>query len=115
MCSDSQVKRAQARNNVLQTGVENQVAPPAAWKLKQPCKIAKPSKTYPSTYVNLNVTSVNGYGDLVNVEDPKPKNHRGRKNDLNDCCFELFGGQPFSTCNSQGIGTNAFSEFSIAL
>jgi hypothetical protein len=84
-------------------------------KLKQRCKIAKPSKTYPSTYVNMNPTSANGYGYLVNVEDPKPKNHRGWKNDLNDCYFEAFAGPPLSACNSQGIGTNGFSELSIAL
>jgi hypothetical protein len=85
-------------------------------QLKQACKIAKPSKRYPSTYVNLLPTSNNGYGYVVNVEDAKPKNHRGWKNDLNDCynyCLACSG--YYVTCNSQGIGTNGFSELSIAL
>ena len=85
-------------------------------KLAKPCKIAKPSKKVPSTYVNLLPTSNNGYGYLANVEDTKPKNHRGWKNDLNDCylnaqLLNIF----WVTCNSQGGGTNGFSEFSIAL
>jgi hypothetical protein len=90
-------------------------------KLKQACKIAKPSKQYPSTYVNLLPTSSNGYSYVVNVEDAKPKNHRGWKNDLNDCYFFATGFSvrlppgPWVTCNSQGMGTNGFSELSIAL
>jgi hypothetical protein len=80
-------------------------------KLKIPCKIAKPTKQYPSTYVNLSPISTNGYGHVVNAVDAKPKNHRGWKNDLNDCIFQFFGGQPFSACNDSGD----FSELSIAL
>jgi hypothetical protein len=85
-------------------------------KLKQACKIAKPTKQYPSTYVNLAPTSSNGYGYVTNVEDAKPRNHRGWKNDLDDCYFECFecGAPPpqiYSACSSQGV----FDEFSIAL
>ncbi len=85
-------------------------------KLKQVCKIAKSTKQYPSTYVSLLPTSGNGYGYVVNVEDAKPKNHRGWKNDLDDCYFEDYcaGSRPlqcFVTCNTQG----AFDELSIAL
>jgi hypothetical protein len=88
-------------------------------KLKQPCIIAKPTKQYPSTYVSLLPISPNGYGYLVNVEDAKPKDHRGWKNDLNDCYMESdmphHAPQVWYTCNSQGIGSNGFSELSIAL
>ena len=81
-------------------------------RLKQACRIRAGKKG--ATYVNLLPTSSNGYGYVVNVEDTKPKNHRGWKNDLNDCYFD--GEQfPYITCNSQGIGTNGFSELSIAL
>ena len=88
-------------------------------KLAKACTIAKPSKKAPSTYVNLLPTSASqndGYGYLVNVEDANPKNHRGWKNDLDDCYFNSGGfGVEWVTCNSQGIGSNGFSEFSIAL
>jgi hypothetical protein len=88
-------------------------------KLKKPCPVAKPSKAYPSTYVSLLPTSDSIYGYLANVEDAKPKNHRGWKNDLNDCYIENYiPHQPpevYYTCNSQGIGTDGFSELSIAL
>jgi len=71
---------------------------------------------YPSTYVNLLPTSANGDGYVVNVEDAKPRNHRGWKNDLNDCYFYgLNGDVYYATCNSLGIGSNGFSELSIAL
>jgi hypothetical protein len=80
-------------------------------KLAKACKIAKPTDRYPSTYVNLLPTSANGYGYVVNVEDAKPKNHRGWTNDLDDCYFNggVFGG-PWN-CNTQGT----FDELSIAL
>jgi hypothetical protein len=83
-------------------------------KLAKPCKIQAGSKG--ATYVNLLPTSSNGYGYVVNVEDAKPKNHRGWRNDLNDCYF--YDPNPYAIyipCNSQGLGTNGFSELSIAL
>jgi hypothetical protein len=80
-------------------------------KLAKPCTIAKPSKKVPSTYVNLLPTSNNGYGYLVNVEDAKPKNHRGWKNDLDDCYIFSYDGPQYAPCNSQGT----VDEFSIAL
>jgi hypothetical protein len=77
-------------------------------KLSRPCKLLK-SKVY---YVNLLPTSSNGYGAVANVEDARPKNHYGWKNDLNDCYFNsAYYGQDYVTCNSQG----PFSELSIAL
>jgi hypothetical protein len=82
-------------------------------KLAKACAIAKPSKKAPSTYVNLLPTSSNGYGYVANVEDANPKNHRGWKNDLDDCYFNTvigFGVQ-WVICNSQG----AFDELSISL
>jgi hypothetical protein len=81
-------------------------------KLSKPCKLRK-GKTY---YVNLLPTFENSYGFVMNVEDPKPKNHRGWKNDLNHCFFNgaAFGAD-YVTCNSQGIGNHDFSELSIAL
>jgi hypothetical protein len=85
-------------------------------KLVKACTIAKPTKQCPSTYVNLLPTSNSGYGYLVNVEDAKPKNHRGWKNDLDDCFFNTqVLDIIWVPCNSQGIGTNGFSELSIAL
>jgi hypothetical protein len=78
-------------------------------KLAKACKIAKPTKQYPSTYVNLLPISTDGYGYVTNVEDAKPKNHRGWKNDLDDCYFSWLEG--ISACNSQGT----LDEFSIAL
>ena len=82
-------------------------------KLAKACRIAKPSKKYPSTYVNLLPTSNNGYGYLTNVEDAKPKNHRGWNNDLDDCYY--FCGPTcainWQACTTQGT----FDEFSIAL
>ncbi len=85
-------------------------------KLATPCTISKPSKKAPSTYVNIYPQSPNGYGYVVNVEDTKPKNHRGWKNDLDDCWFlsepfQMGIGGDYQTCNSQGT----FDEFSIAL
>jgi hypothetical protein len=81
-------------------------------KLSQPCKLKK-GKTY---YVNLLPTFQDSYGYVANVEDAKPQNHHGWKNDLNHCFFNgaAFGAD-YVTCNSQGIGTNGFSELSIAL
>jgi hypothetical protein len=83
-------------------------------KLAKSCKLKK-GKTY---YVNLLPTFEDSYGYVVNVEDAKPKDHHGWKNDLNDCYFngELLGNNyNYVTCNSQGIGKDGFSEFSIAL
>jgi hypothetical protein len=81
-------------------------------KLSASCKLKK-GRVY---YVNLLPTFSNSYGYAANVEDAKPKNHRGWKNDLNDCFFNgtAFGAN-YVTCNSQGFGTNGFSELSIAL
>jgi phage terminase large subunit-like protein len=82
-------------------------------KLTKSCVIAKPSKKAPSTYVNLLPTSASqngGDGYLVNVEDANPKNHRGWKNDLDDCYF-TGGDTQWVTCNSQGT----FDALSIAL
>jgi hypothetical protein len=85
-------------------------------KLAKACTIAKPTKKYPSTYVNLLPTSANGFGYVVNVEDAKPKNHRGWKNDLNDCYLnEPLGEINYSPCNEFGLGQYGFSELSIAL
>ncbi len=79
-------------------------------KLKKTCKIQAGSKG--ATYVNLLPTSNNGFGFLVNVEDAKPRYHRGWKNDLDDCYFNSSSfGYSYSTCISQGT----FDEFSIAL
>jgi hypothetical protein len=77
-------------------------------KFSKSCRLRK-DKVY---YVNLLPTSSNGYGYVTNVEDKKPKNHYGWRNDLDDC---YFNGAAFNadyvTCNSQG----AFDELSIAL
>jgi hypothetical protein len=81
-------------------------------KLEKACVIAKPSKKAPSTYVNLLPTSGNGYGYVANVEDANPKNHRGWKNDLDDCYFNASGfAVEWVPCNSQGT----FDELSVAL
>ncbi len=81
-------------------------------KLSKPCKLRK-GKTY---YVNLLPTFEDSYGYVVNVEDAKPQNHHGWKNDLNHCYFNFpTYGYDYVTCNSQGIGTHGFSELSIAL
>jgi hypothetical protein len=81
-------------------------------KLSKSCKLKK-GKTY---YVNLLPTFEDNYGYVVNVEDANPKNHYGWKNDINHCFFNGAAfGDNYVTCNSQGIGTNGFSEFSIAL
>lgn len=81
-------------------------------RLKQVCKIAKPTKQYPSTYVNLLPTSSSGYGYVTNVEDAKPKNHRGWKNDLDDCYINCETCEfQYQACNDEG----SFDELSIAL
>ncbi len=81
-------------------------------KLSKPCSLKK-GRTY---YVNLLPTFEDQYAFVVNVEDARPKNHRGWKNDLNHCFFNGAAfGDNYVTCNSQGIGTHGFSEFSIAL
>ena len=83
-------------------------------KLAKACMIAKPSKKAPSTYVNLLPTSSSqndGYGYLANVEDAKPKNHRGWKNDLDDCYVYNEDGVFYLPCNNYGV----YDEFSIAL
>ena len=65
---------------------------------------------------NLLPTFSNGYGYVVNAQDAKPKNHKGWKNDLNDCFFNGAAfGATYVTCDSQGIGSTGFSELSIAL
>jgi hypothetical protein len=81
-------------------------------KLAKACKIAKPSKKYPSTYVNLQPQSDDGHGYTANVEDAKPQHHFGWKNDLDDCYFNATDfGVNWGACNTQGT----FDELSIAL
>jgi hypothetical protein len=85
-------------------------------KLKKACKVRVGKKG--ATYVNLLPTSANGYGYLVDVEDAKPANHHGWKNDVDD---SYFNSATFSvvyelTSGSSGAcaGTGC-DEFSIAL
>ncbi len=80
-------------------------------KLSKSCKLKK-GKVY---YVNLLPTGDNGagLGYVANVP-PKPLNHHGWKNDVNDCYWNGTGfgnNDNYVTCDSQG----SFSEFSIAL
>jgi hypothetical protein len=77
-------------------------------KLAKSCKLKK-DKLY---YVNLLPTSSDGNGWVMNVEDKKPLNHYGWKNNLNHCYFNgaIFNAD-YVTCNSQG----SFNELSIAL
>jgi hypothetical protein len=81
-------------------------------KLSKSCKLRK-GGVY---YVNLLPIFSNSYMYVLNVEDAKPKNHHGWKNDLNHCYFNgaAFGAN-YVTCNSQGIGSDGFSELEIAL
>ncbi len=80
--------------------------------LAKPCKIAKPSDHAPSTYVNLLPTTENVANTwLANVEDANPANHRGWKNDLDDCYYYVADGPQWVPCNEQGV----FDELSIAL
>lgn len=78
-------------------------------KLAQPCKIPKPTKKYPSTYIDVIPTGA-GYGYVANTK-PNPESHRGWKNDLNDCFVILWAAGPYVPCNTQGD----FPELSIAL
>jgi hypothetical protein len=81
-------------------------------KLAKSCKLRK-GRTY---YVNLLPTFSDNYGFVINVEDAKPKNHYGWKNDLNHCFFNGAAfGSDYVTCNSLGIGEHGFSELEIAL
>jgi hypothetical protein len=81
-------------------------------KLSKSCKLKK-GKLY---YVNLLPTFSDGIGYVLNVEDAKPKNHHGWKNDLNHCYFNFpTYGYNYVTCNSQGIGFYGFSELEVAL
>jgi hypothetical protein len=82
-------------------------------KLSKSCKLKK-GNVY---YVNLLPTYSSGdYAYVVNVEDAKPKNHHGWKNDLNHCYFNsAYYGANYVTCNSLGIGSHGYSELSIAL
>jgi hypothetical protein len=84
-------------------------------KLKGRCKVQPGSKG--PTYVSLLPTTSNDsdVAYLVNVEDARPKNHRGWKNDRNDCYLNGDGEYFWETCDSQGIGSTGFSELSIAL
>ncbi len=79
-------------------------------KLKKACKIQAGKKG--ATYVNLQPQSSDGYGYTTNVEDAKPANHHGWKNDLDDC---YFNGAAFdvtyAACSTQGV----FDELSIAI
>jgi hypothetical protein len=84
-------------------------------KLSKPCKLKK-GTVY---YVNMLPTYGNGYyGYVVDVEDPKPANHRGWKNILDDSYFNsaAFGATyqptwgPGGACHQTGC-----DAFSIAL
>ena len=85
-------------------------------KLKKACKMRAGSKG--ATYVNLVPTSASGYGYLVDVEDAKPANHHGWKNDVDNSYFNgaIFGATYEATWGSSGAcaGTGC-DEFSIAL
>jgi hypothetical protein len=77
-------------------------------QIAKPCKL-KHDRLY---YVNLLPTSSDGYGYVANVEDKKPLNHYGWKNDLNHCYFNSATfGDDYVTCNSQG----PFNELQIAV
>ncbi len=78
-------------------------------RLAKACTITKPSKTAPSTYVNLLPTSGNGYGYVANVEDTNPKNRRGWKNDLDDCYAFAYDGPQYAPCNNYGFLTSSRS------
>jgi hypothetical protein len=81
-------------------------------KLSKSCELKK-GKTY---YVNLLPTFEDNYGYLLNVEDTKPQNHHGWKNDLNHCYFNSeYYGSDYVTCNSLGIGIRGFTAMEIAL
>jgi hypothetical protein len=84
-------------------------------KLKKACKIPRPTKAVPSTYVNLLPTFNSNVGFIANVEDADPKNHTGWPNDENDCYLYVKREYNYVTCNSTGIGSNGFSVLSIAL
>ncbi len=81
-------------------------------KLKKACAIQAGKKG--ATYVNLLPTIASGsaLGYTVNVEDSKPANHIGWKNDLDDCYFNgpAFG-VTWQSCSTQGT----FDELSFAL
>ncbi len=66
-------------------------------KLSKPCKLKK-GNVY---YVNLLPTSDTGYGYLANVEDARPQNHHGWKNDPDDCYFNGLG-LDYVPCDSRG-------------
>jgi hypothetical protein len=81
-------------------------------KFSKSCQLKK-GRTY---YVNLLPTFDDNYGYVANVEDAKPMNHHGWKNDLNHCFFNGAAfGDNYVSCNSQGIGIRGFTEMEIAL
>lgn len=83
-------------------------------KLKRDCKVQAGSQG--ATYINLLPTSTTGDGYVVDVEDAKPANHRGWKNDIDDSYFyapELVYYEP--TWGSSGVCGLGCDEFSVAL
>jgi hypothetical protein len=82
-------------------------------KLAKSCKIQ--ARKNGATYVNLLPIFSTGYGYLTDVEDAKPANHYGWKNDLDDSYFNgsEYPYQP--TWGSSGACGGGCDEFSIAL
>jgi hypothetical protein len=81
-------------------------------RLSKPCKLKK-GHVY---YVNLLPTFTDAITYAINTQPEHPPNHHGWKNDLNDCYFNSpIYGSNYVTCNSMGIGSHGFSEFSVAL
>jgi hypothetical protein len=83
-------------------------------KLRHACKVQAGKKG--ATYISLLPVSSNGYGYVADVEDMKPKHHRGWKNDLDDSYFQgsEYSYQP--TWGSSGAcAGNGCDLFSIAL
>jgi hypothetical protein len=83
-------------------------------KLKQRCKVQAGNKG--ATYVNLLPVSRDGYGFVTDVEDEKPENHRGWKNDIDDSYFQGSEYPYEPTWGSSGACSgNGCDLFSIAL
>jgi hypothetical protein len=82
-------------------------------RLAKTCRMQDGSKG--TTYVSLLPTSSTGYGYLADVEDPKPRNHRGWKDDVDDSYFNgsEYAYQP--TWGSDGVCQLGCDLFSIAL
>jgi len=83
-------------------------------KLKRACKVQVGKKG--ATYINLFPVSSNGYGFVADVEDAKPKHHRGWKNDVDDSYFQGLEYPYQPTWGSSGAcAGNGCDLFSIAL